>query len=167
MAEPRRCITLIVSTRVRSETHSSSYRPFNRKYLGELFAEAAESVKLTRRQPKFEEHAVFPYFFFGEKTLTEEKKKELRKLPASIVDCDIYRTADDDVLDTAESAMIEFYAIGGDRKTFFYVCGDGCKKALKFDHWRAKNDSELYAFLTRDLADNTFDVLGNALKDGS
>ena len=168
MAEPRYCRTLIVSTRVRSEPHFESYRPFRRETLTTLFARAAEKAAATRRGRVFDRHSVYPYFFFGNNVLDEQRKEDLRGLSSSIVDCDIYRSGEIDARELATRAIFEFtYVTGGNRKTMVFICGDGCAKTLDYNHFPAANDAELYAFLFMDLSSNAFAAIGKTLVDGS
>lgn len=166
MAEPRYCRTLIVSARARSEAHLESYKPFNGALLVDLFAKAARKVAPAQREPSFELHAPYPYFFFGHSTLTDQQKRDLRLLPSSIVDCDIYRSGETDALKIATSAIAEFdYHHQG--KTLLFVCDDACTEMMISDHFPATNDAELYAFLFSDLSNNAFTEIGKALLDGS
>lgn len=162
MSEPRYCRTLIVSARVRNEHHFESYKPFNRESLTTLFTKAATNVARAQRARSFDRHAVYPYFFFGAHTLDEQRKNDLRLLPSSVVDCDIYRSGEITALEIAKRAVFEF-GYAGSSKTIVFVSGDGCSQSLEYNHFPAANDAELYAFLFADLSNNTFAAIGSIL----
>jgi hypothetical protein len=165
MPLPKYCQTLLISARVRSDLQFQQYRPFERANLSTLFAKAAAKVAQAMRSPVFDEHALYPYFLFGGE-LDDQRKFDVRRLPSSIIDCDIFRSDDVDATKRATRAIFEF-AYVDQRKAMVFVCGSKCSEPLEFNHFPATNDAELYAFLFMDLSSNAFAVIGKTLANGS
>jgi hypothetical protein len=159
----RECQLLVLSPRARTELQLSVYRPFRGRSLIAIIRDVAAGVS-NQKVRRYDEHTPFRGFFFGRKTLDEGLIDDLRKVPSSLVDCEIYATEQAEAASAARVALSHF---ADGEPTGAKLIALACTQEALVDgtlaFQLARNDETLFAQLWIDLCGGGFNRVGQVM----
>ena len=162
-ATKRACHLLVLSPRARSGDQAREYRPFGGRPLLAILGDVAAGVSQIGSRV-YDEHTLFGGFLFGRISIEEPVIRELRSVPASLIDCELFRSGETAAVETARLAL-RHVASGAPegRGRIVLACNDGCHADGGVALRRATSEDMLFANLWIDLCGNAFDRVGQAM----